>query len=162
MFKYLFLTIILTSCSNNDSKTTQSGKIFFNDSPRLISASDTSVLKTRRLFDNQKPFQVILGGNRIEHTTSDKDTVKCESWTLTTKQVIEIIKNSQTIDGTQWDLAFGFLACSVYGTIVQDSIEYPFTVNAGSHALVNNGDTTIIYGDYAKKDKRYFLSSPQE
>lgn len=71
-------------------------------------------------------------------------------------------KNSQPIDGTQWDLSFDFLSCAVVGTIIQDKIQYPFTVNTGSYALINSGDRTIIYANYGKKDKRYFLSSPQE
>jgi hypothetical protein len=161
MLRYFCFILLLISCSDN--KSTVRNSVGKDDSLHIRPTNNRfSSSKSVRLFDNQKPFKLLLTGNRIERNTSDKDTVKCANWTLTSNQVSTIIKNSEPIDGTVWDLAFDFLSCAVYGTIIQDNVEYPFSVNAGSYALINSGDTTIIYGDYQKKDNKYFLSSPQE
>lgn len=162
MHKYFLFILILVSCSNNESAIQNSEGTTDHDSLEIKPTINKVTSKPVKLFDNQKPFKVLLAGNRIDRNTTDKDTVKCKNWTLTSNQVSTIIKNSQKIDGTTWDLSFDFLSCAVYGTITQDSVEYPFTVNAGSYALINSGDTTIIYGDYKEKDKKYFLSSPQK
>lgn len=162
MLKFVLLLIVLVGCSDN--KTTNQIKDFKSSSDTLqVGATKNKITQPRpRLFDNKEPFQVRTTGNRIETNTTDKDTIKCAKWTLTPQQITTIIKNSEKIDGTVWDLSFDFLSCSVHGTIIQNNVEYPFTVNAGSFALVNSGDTTIIYGDYNKKDVKYFLSSPQK
>ncbi len=162
MHKYFFFILILVSCSNNESAIQNSEGTADHDSLGIKQENNKVSSKHIKLFDSEKPFKILLTGNRIDRNTSDKDTVKCTNWTLTSEQVSAIIKNSQKIDGTTWDLSFDYLSCAVDGTIIQDSVEYPFTVNAGSYALINSGDTTIIYGDYKKKDKKYFLSSPQQ
>jgi hypothetical protein len=127
-----------------------------------VSSVDTDPLRTVRLFDNHKPFRVIVKGKEIERNTTDKDTAKCAGWTLTAKQVEEVIKFSEEITGTVWDLAFDNLCCSVHGKLIQNNIEYPFKINAGSYAQITNGDTTIVYGDFVKSHKRYFISSPEQ
>ncbi|MHA4847638.1 hypothetical protein ACX0G7_25960 [Flavitalea antarctica] len=130
----------------------------------MISAPiiDTTPLRIIRLFDNHKPFRVIVQGSEIQRNTTDKDTAKCARWTLTTKQVEQVIKFSEEISGTVWDLAFSNLSCSVQGKLIQDKIEYLFNINAGSYVQVTSGDTTIVYGDFVKSHKRYFLSSPEQ
>ncbi len=160
MIKYLLIIVILVSCSNNNSANTET---VINESSdnSVVKILDTAVVSKRvKLFDNQKPFTVTLLGNRIERNSTDKDTIKCNHWSLTQKDVLNIIKNSKPIDGTLWDLEFDVLSCSVYGTIIQNNIEYPFTTNSAAYSLVNSGDTTIIYGDYKKQDKKLFLSFP--
>lgn len=162
MLKFVLLLVVLVGCSDN--KTTNQITEFTSNSNTLqTEATMNKITQPRpRLFDNKKPFQIRMTGNRIETNTTDKETVKCAKWTLTPQQITTIIKNSEEIDGTVWDLSFDFLSCSVDGTIIQNNAEYPFTVNAGSFALVNSGNTTVIYGNYNKKDIKYFLSSPQK
>lgn len=160
MFKYFLLIFAFTSCSDK-SENSKSTEQLLTDSLSL-KTKDTAVISKRvKLFDNKKPFTIISVANRIEQNSTDIDTLKCSSWTLTDKNIYGVIKNSNAIDGTQWDLEFEVLSCSVFGTIIQDSIEYPFMINAGAYFLINSGDTTVIYGDYKKNHKKLFLSFPQ-
>jgi hypothetical protein len=161
MLRLILPILLLAGCSDYEQTSQTSDMQEKWDTLRPQSGTETTKQRRPELFNNKRAFQVQIIGNRIETHTTDKDTAKCAKWTLTPNQIVTVIKNAEPIDGTVWDLSFDFLSCSVHGTIAQNGSEYPFTVNAGSFILVNSGDTTIIYGDYKKEDRRHFLSSPQ-
>lgn len=158
MYKLLFTIFLFTSCSANVPENNKAG----NDT--LVVKNTNTVISTKRpaLFNNQEPFTIKHITNTIEKNTTDKDTLKCNRWLPKQKDIISIIKNSKSIDGTQWDFDFEVLACAVHGVIIQNEIEYPFTTNAAAYSLINSGDTTVIFGDYNKQDRKLFLSFPQE
>lgn len=157
MHKFPFLLLVFASCTSNE----QPNNKVTNDTAVIKSADTFVATKRPPLFNNQLPFIIKITGNKIEKSTTDEDTAKCRNWTLTEKNIGQIIKSSKPINGTQWDFDFEVLACSVQGVIMQNNVEYPFTINAAAYSLINSGDTTVIYGDYNKQDKKLFLSFPQ-
>ena len=88
------------------------------------------------------------------------DSSKRSSWTLTKPDIEKIIKNSVSIDGTTWDLSFLVLTCTKSVSVVQSGQEFKVELNAASFFSVNNGDTTVLFGDYKKSDRKYFIIGP--
>jgi hypothetical protein len=43
---------------------------------------------------------------------------------------------------------------------VQAGQDFEVELNAGSFFWVNNGDTTVLYGDFKKSDRKYFIEAP--
>jgi hypothetical protein len=44
--------------------------------------------------------------------------------------------------------------------IMQNGQQYKAEINAASFFSINNGDTTVLYGDYKKSHRKYFLEAP--
>jgi hypothetical protein len=43
---------------------------------------------------------------------------------------------------------------------LQNGQQYNVEINAGAFFSVGNGDTTILFGDYKKADRKYFIEGP--
>ena len=113
-----------------------------------------------QLFNNSQPFQIVSITNTINQTTTDSDTLKCNNWRLNEKDIENIIKNSDPIEGTTWDMSFLVLSCAKSVSVIQNGQHFTLELNAASFFSVNNGDTTVLFGDFKKSDEKYFLAAP--
>jgi len=113
------------------------------------------------LFDNNRSFEIISIANGTTAAFTFPDTTECKGWTISKKQLHQIIRNSTSISGTTWDLAFGFHSCIISGELLQVQQKFEFELNAGSWMYIRCRDTTLLLGDYNKGDRKYFLSSPE-
>ena len=110
-----------------------------------------------KMFYNTKPFDVIsIKKETTDIYTGPDDTSQCKDWVLTKKQVEHIIKSSESIDGTYWDLGFAFMTCETNGQLRQNGEIFDYSVNAGSWFSIKCRDTTLLFG-YLKKSHRNFF-----
>lgn len=114
------------------------------------------------LFDNRQPFEIISAKKTFNKYTTDTAVSRCSGWNVSNSAIEKIIKNAEPIDGTTWDFSFLVLACTQSVTIVQKEQPFNIELNAGSFFTVNNGDSTVLYGDYKKSDRKYFLEAPDD
>lgn len=114
------------------------------------------------LFDNRQPFEIISAKKTFNKYTTDTAVSRCSGWNVSNSAIEKIIKNAEPIDGTTWDFSFLVLACTQSVTIVQKGQPFNIELNAGSFFTVNNGDSTVLYGDYKKSDRKYFLEAPDD
>ena len=162
MIKHFFWTLLLLGCHSN-SDTDKHLKISsLSDTATILTTEKNSnkFKKNVKLFDNRQPFEIVSFTSTLNKHTTDTDTSKCSRWTLTKLDIEKIIKNSKPIDGTTWDLSFLVLTCTKSVSVVQSGQPYEVEINAASFFSVNNGDTSVLFGDYKKSDRKYFLDSP--
>ena len=162
MVKYFLWMLLFFSCpSNSDIE----GRLKASSIPGTASVlaaekKSSGLIKAAKLFDNKQPFKIISFKNAIDKYTTDKDTTKCNRWVLTKSDIKKIIKNSEPIDGTTWDLNFLVLTCTKAVSVIQAGQQFKVELNAGSFFWVNNGDTSVLFGDYKVSDRKYFIEGP--
>ncbi len=128
---------------------------------RQRSDSGASVSKKNHLgitFLQNEPFEVVSfnRGVTLEYTGPD-DTTDCKQWNIKKEDLPVVFKNSEPIDSTTWDLAFAFTTCVVNGQLKQKDQLFDYSLNAGSWFRVTCRDTSLLFGDFNKKDRKYFL-----
>jgi hypothetical protein len=135
-----------------------------------ITVEDTATAPQRKVeedgntrgpfFDQHLPFEISSSiTDRLHPSTTDDDTAKCRTWKLTAANIEQIIKNGEPIDGTTWDLQFSIFACVKDVKILQRGQVYDVSINAASFFSISNADSTILFGDYKKADRKFFLAS---
>ena len=164
MIKHFLWTLLLFSChSNSDTESHLKSTPISDTTAALTTEKKSSELKkTAKLFDNKQPFEIISFTNTINKHTTDTDTTKCSRWKLVKSDIEKIIKNSEPIDGTTWDLSFSVFTCIKTVNVAQAGQQFTVEINAASFLSVSNGDTTVLFGDYSKADRKYFLEQPNE
>ena len=164
MIKHFFWTLLLFGChSNSDTDSHLKTTSLPDTASTLTKEKSISKLKNAaKLFDNHQPFEIVSSTNTLNKHTTDTDTLKCSRWTLTKSDIEKIIKNSEPIDGTTWDLSFLVLTCTKSVSVVQGGQQFKVEVNAASFFWVNNGDTSVVFGDYKKSDRKYFIEAPDD
>ena len=164
MIKHFFWTLLLFGChSNSDTESHRKMSSLYDTASTLTTETRISELKkSAKLFDNHQPFEIVSFTNTLNKHTTDTDTLKCSRWTLTKTDIEKIIKNSEPIDGTTWDLSFLVLTCTKSVSIVQSGQQFKVEINAASFFRVNNGDTSVLFGDYKKSDRKYFIEAPDD
>ena len=90
-------------------------------------------------------------------TTLEEDTLMCESWSLNSNQIVDIIKYSNLINGSDWHYLYSHLPC-----IAECELDYKGTsiraeINAGSWLSLFVGDTSVWLGDTLKEHEPYFM-----
>ena len=113
-------------------------------------------------FNNNKPFTILSSKREITKQSSATDTVTCKGWTISHKNLSNIIHNSKRINGTEWDLTFEVLPCIITGKLRQNKQIFKFEINAGSWIYIISKKTTIILGDYKKSDEKFFIIRPNK
>ena len=162
MIRHFFWTLLLFGCHANSDTDNHLKKSALSDTASTLTTERkiSDLKKSAKLFDNRQPFDIVSFTNTLNKHTTDTDTLKCSRWTLTKPDIEKIIKNSEPIDGTTWDLSFLVLTCTKSVSIVQSGQQFKVEINAASFFSVNNGDTTILFGDYKKLDRKYFIEGP--
>jgi len=164
MIKHFIWTLLLFGChSNSDTQSHLKTPSVSDTTAALITEKKSSELKkVAKLFDNKQPFEIISFTNAINKHTTDTDITKCSRWTLAKSDIEKIIKNSEPIDGTTWDLSFSVFTCIKTVNVFQAGQQFAVEINAASFLSVSNGDTAILFGDYNKADRKYFLEQPND
>lgn len=162
MMKPFLWTLLFFSCHSNSGTESHLKASLISDttSPLTAEKKSSKSNKSAKQFDNKQPFEIISFTNSIDRHTTDTDTTKCSGWTLDKSDIQKVIKNSEPLDGTTWDLSFLVLTCTKTISIVQTGQEFKVELNAGSFFWVNNGDTSVLFGDYKKSDRKYFIEGP--
>lgn len=157
----IWILLFLGCHSNSETKNHLPENSNSDTVPALTQVSKGSEIKGNgKLFNNKAPFEIISFRNIIKKQSTDQDTTKCNRWTLGKPEIERIIQNSEPLDGTAWDLAFLHLPCTKAIHLVQAGQDFEVELNAGSFFWVNNGDTTVLYGDFKKSDRKYFIEGP--
>jgi len=159
---FLWTLLFFFSChSNSDTENHLKASSVFDTTSVLTAEKKSSELnKSEKLFDNKQPFKIISFTSAINKNTTDTDTTKCSRWTLAKSDIETIIRNSEPLDGTTWDLSFLVLTCTKAVRVVQGEQQFSVELNAGSFFWVNNGDTSVLFGDYKESDRKYFIEGP--
>lgn len=154
-------------CTSNSNKGHQDSAI-----DASIQYGDDSVetqrIKTAKdslgtMFYNDKPFEILSLRKEVTlRYTGPDDTSKCKDWNLSKNEITSIIKNSEPIDGTYWDLAFAFTTCEINGELKQRGQVFNYSLNGGSWFHITCRDTSMIFGDLKQSHRKYFLKAPQD
>ena len=162
MIKHFLWILLFFSCHSNSDTESHLKASSVSDTISVLTAEKKSsdLNKAEKLFDNKQPFEIISFTNTISKHTTDTDTIKCSRWTLTKSEIEKIIKNSEPLDGTTWDLSFLVLTCTKTVSVVQGGQQFKVELNAGSFFWVNNGDTSVLFGDHKKSDRKFFIEGP--
>lgn len=153
----LFITQSLCKSKPTETTLTPSFSVdtFPVNKPAAVSKSTNHL---GRMFNNKIPFQVISAiKETTDKYTGDDDITECKSWNLTEVDIIRVIKNSENIDGTTWDLAFAFTSCELNGQLKQNNEIFSYSINAGSWFRIACRDTVMLFGNFNKRDRKYFL-----
>lgn len=112
------------------------------------------------MFHHSEPFEVVSfrRGVTLEYTGPD-DTTVCKKWKIKQEDLPVIFKNSEPIDGTLLDLAFAFTTCVVDGQVKQKGQLFEYSMNAGSWFSITCRDTSLLFGDFHKRDRKFFLET---
>lgn len=84
----------------------------------------------------------------------------CKDWTLNQEDVLGLLPHFKPINSVEWHHRYDVLQCAVQGTVLIDSVEYTFSINAGSYLSLSDGKGTYIYGCDEDNCEGMFLSSP--
>lgn len=162
MNKHFLWTLLFFSCHSNSDTESHLKASSVPDTTSVPAAEKKSseLNKAAKSFDNKQSFEIISFTNSIDRHTTDTDTTKCSRWILNKLDIEKIIKNSEPLGGTTWDLSFLVLACTKTVNVVQSGQQFKVELNAGSFFWVNNGDTSVLFGDYKKSDRKYFIEGP--
>jgi hypothetical protein len=162
MKSQLLWTLLLFSCNSNSDTDIQTKTAATMDNAKTLTLNkrDRGFQKSVKLLDNHLPFDILPFTNTLNKNTTDTNTSKCGSWILTKKDIAEIINNSEPIDGTTWDLSFSVLTCTKSVKVSQRGQQYNVEINAAAFFSSSNGDTTILFGDFKKADRKYFIEGP--
>jgi hypothetical protein len=157
------ILIILFSCDENSTT-----EVPIRDSAAKVkmkpgSDSVSSTPKRNHLgvmFHHFEPFEIVSfhRGVTLEYTGPD-DTSECKKWKIKKEDLPVIFKNSEPITGTTWDLAFAFTTCVVDGQVKQRGQLFDYSINAASWFSITCRDTGLLFGDYNKRDRKFFLDS---
>jgi hypothetical protein len=162
MIKRFIWILLLFGCHSNSDTESHLKTSSLADTVKTLTLENKNIelKKSAKLFDNHQPFEIISFTNSLNKHTTDTDSSKCNSWALTKPEIEKIIKNSESIDGTTWDLSFLVLTCTKSVSIVQSGQQFKLEINAASFFSISNGDTTVLFGDYKKSDRKYFIEAP--
>src|SRR6478672_7393603 len=86
--------IVAASCIDEKNKNNASSNKVLRQKPKSIGNP----------FNNQLAFEIISVKNSIDSNTTDTDTTKCQSWELSKSNIEQVIRNSERLDGTAWDM----------------------------------------------------------
>lgn len=163
--KNIFPLVLVLLVSCNDNSTIQVPSTDTVAAVKTQPTSDSvSSIPTRNhlgiMFQHSEPFEIVSfhKGVTLEYTGPD-DISDCKKWKIRKENLPLIFKNSERIDGTTWDLAFAFTTCIVDGQIKQKDQLFEYSLNAGSWFRITCRDTSLLYGNFNKGDRKYFLAS---
>jgi hypothetical protein len=126
-----------------------------------IAYSQTTTLQktknTKYCFDKNKNFEILNSKRGITEQSSDKDTTKCNGWTIPQTIILSIIKDSKVISGGEWHDDFGVYRCIITGQLRQNELTYKYEINGGSWIYIFCNQQTIILGSYKKEYEKYFI-----
>ena len=175
---FLLLSLLNFRCKDNkaSSDSFTDVKVVKADNPvSTIVSSSKDTLRSAHFFDSLKSERnkqtaelletiksvVILNiekeNSRIASTGEDLGE-QCEKWQLSKSTIEKIFRSSKPISGPEWHYLYDVWPCDFNGTILINKDTFSFRLNAGSHLVIWNADTSLRYGCTDKKFEKYFLS----
>ena len=132
-----------------------------SDSSKEEKTKSPAVKSNMTCFQKEESFSVLKFEANKDHPSSG-NIPEClnADWTLTERQIEQIIKESEAIAGTDWDLLFEHLPCQVTGTLMQKEQQFNFKINSGCWLWIACGDSTLMFGSFKKETMPLFLSVP--
>jgi len=97
-----------------------------------------------------------------QSNSRDQDLEACGGWHLNKADLPELFQKARTISGTETDLSFADMPCGYVGTCTLDGKQAKYTINAGAHAVIFFGDSSIYLGFFDQSIQGKFLSGPNE
>jgi hypothetical protein len=162
--KFLTLSILAFNCGSDTTQPKQTSDTVTKHLDTLPKVEQVASKKDSlgNMFYNKQPFEIISlkKGVTLQYTGPD-DTSACNKWAISKKELYSIIRNSSPITGTTWDLAFAFSTCIIEGQIRQQEQLFNYSLNAGSWFHIECRDTALLFGNYEKQDRKYFLDSAE-
>ncbi|WP_229712499.1 hypothetical protein [Marivirga lumbricoides] len=111
--------------------------------------------KQTTIFDFNCDFEIINLQKLNQYPASDPDTTTCINWNLNKLEVKKNIRESQ-ISGPEWHYMFGHYPCRIHGKILQDSVEFEYSINSGAWLTISLSDTTLLLGSFKEENNNYF------
>jgi hypothetical protein len=165
-----FNTIILTSLLIYACGEKRVKDLDTNDNEKIIettekdNTADNDLINAEKkllsFIDLQDTFRITNIKKSSAYPSSDNDTVQCIKWTLSERQIKNIIKDSRLMNGPDWHHLFGHYPCEISGQISQRNKTLDFHINSGSWLTVKLPDTIIFLGYFEKPYRHLFLDGP--
>ena len=114
--------------------------------------------KSKILFDQTQPFEIVELSINSDYPSSDPDTSYCSEWRLTRTEVSRVLKDMKPITGHEWHYLFEHYPCVYRGTLEQHDQIFEFAINGGSWLTISS-DTTVYFGDTEGKFEQLFLDT---
>lgn len=136
------------------SKDTLPSKHFFDS---LMSERNRQTIELLKTIKSVTVLNIEKENTRIASTGEDLGQ-QCDKWQLSKSTVEKIFRSSKPISGPGWHYLYDVWPCDFKGAILINKDTFSFRVNAGSHLVIWNADTSFRYGCTDKKFEKYFLS----
>jgi len=137
---------------------TQKVMLFNNSTDTIFLQPNT--IQQKVVFDKSKAFRILGVEKTIDSSSSlHIDSTDCKSWVLDEYKIRKIIQDSKQINGYEWHHLFGHYPCFFEGKLIQDSIEFNYSINGGAWYTVSSPDTTLMFGSFNVNNNTYFLDS---
>ena len=118
IMKILILTLILVSC--NQAKPVSNEIIAEKSKFKLIEKKQDSVYTDLQHFNPYSIKKVISTSKQIDSSSSVLQNFNpqvLEKWNLSHQEILQILKSSKFISGTEWDLSYEVLPYCYKGTV---------------------------------------------
>lgn len=137
-----FLVLLFASCNNGQN-------VVYEDQEQEVKAvaqnnivTDTTILRVEKVHAD---------------TTDLKFYDKCIDWSLSKKQIKEVLGLSKVITGHEFHYLYYVLPCHLEGELTMNGVEYEFNLNSGSFIHLQSSDTSFYMGCADKKCEPFFL-----
>ncbi len=107
----------------------------------------------------QQGTHEVVSIKKVSNNDGSEFVEKCDSWDLSKKDVVEIIKLSKKIDETEKHHFYYELPCNFEGEIEIEGATYSYEINAGSTFYLETPNGRDLYGCSSEECDQYFLLS---
>ncbi len=142
----------------SSSKDTMPSKHFLDS---LESERNKQTIELLQTIKSVTVLNIEKENTRIASTGEDLGK-QCDKWQLSKSTIEKIFRSSKPISGPEWHYLYDVWPCEYNGLMLINKDSFSFSVNAGSHLVIWNADTSFRYGCSDKRFKKYlhnFLGS---
>lgn len=134
---------------------------FYGDKIEIKDTAATSIYAGYPDLSRDDITVVNVSGTKRANSSDTRDYNEvCKDWTLDKTKVSKLLKYFKPIAGTEWDATYDVTLCRVDGKMMIDSVEYAYSINAGSYMSLSDGENSYLYGCDNDSCKPYFLTEP--
>lgn len=114
------------------------------------------------IVNDKQEIEIYLANCQNEYSTGEKTSNKDKNWSLTKKDIDEIIKLSSEISENEWHFSYPVTPCNIdIKNYPYNGKQYNIQINGGSYLSLSNGRENIILGCDLPNCKKYFLRSKE-
>lgn len=112
--------------------------------------------------NDKQEIEIYLANCQNEYSTGEKVSGRDKNWSLTKKDIDEIMKLSSEITENEWHFSYPATPCNIeIKNFSYKGKKYNVQINGGSYLSLFNGKETIILGCDLPNCKKYFLKSKE-